>query len=372
MVRLVSAVWKVAPALLLSALGFFLSYILGTNTVIDARNYATQSYLLYAHHIVPQIYPLLSVLSVVPLAVLGVGKPAFLVVPAVAAFLTVVLTYHLSKARYRSRDRAALAAVLAAANPVLVWLSGAHMTETLFTALLALTFLVLVGSKLTARRTFLAGLLSSLAYLARYPGILLFPVIGAWLLLHAKNRRLLAAYFSSLLLVAAYWAANWALFGQPLTTESYSISFIRGGTSLPWQMLIAMGFKVAAGLGLVFGYAAPFLLRRFNRNVRVLLFENPTIFFVVTYAVIHFGYYGILSVSWGFAWSIDHFARYLAPVAPLLLSFARYPSRSRSLNFFLLASLAAAGTAMGLYLANYASLYSQAPVSWSNFLAGLA
>jgi len=363
---------EILAILAIVVINFSVSYYLNTNTIIDERTYAVQSYHFYTDHRLPEIYPLLSILTIVPLILFGVEKLAFLTVPFAATLLTVLLTYHLSMRQFGSKTRGLLASVLVACNPLIVWLSAKHMTENLFALFLVLTFLALVGKEVTSRQAFLAGTFSSLAYLCRYPGLLLFPMMTIWLIQKKTKLRVLIAYLSPLVFVAVYWTMNWMVFGRSLTTESYSFGTllakaeaIRLNFSLP--LLVNMVYKVTSAFGLVFGYAIIFLLS----GMRGIKRTNPIVIFAVAYIVVHLGYYSILSMSWSFAWSIDHVARYLAPISPLALSLSNSTLRFRRYGYPLLLFSCFVGLAMGFYLTYYSNLHSQVPINWEDFLKSL-
>jgi len=363
---------EILAILSIAVINFLVSYYLNANTIIDERTYAVQSYRFYKEYRLPEIYPLLSILTIGPLNLFGVGKPAFLTVPFVATMLTVLLTYHVSMRQFGSKTRGLLASVLVACNPLIVWLSAKHMTENLFALFLVLTFLAFVGKETTSRKSFLAGTFSFLAYLCRYPGLLLFPMMTIWLIQKKTRLRVLIAYLSPLAFVALYWTMNWIVFGRSLTTEAYSFGTllakseaIRLNFSLP--LLASMAYKVISACGLVFGYAIIFLLSGMGGMKRT----NPLVIFAVAYIVVHLGYYSILSLSWSFAWSIDHVARYLSPISPLTLSLSNFALRFRRFGYPLLLLSCSVGLTMGFYLTYYSNLHSQVPISWEDFLKSL-
>jgi len=363
---------KIWIALPISVANFFISYYLNTNTIIDERTYAGQSYRFYRYHELPEIYPLLSILTANFLALFGVEKQAFLAIPFAATLLTVGLTYKLSIRQSGSRITGSLASTLVACNPVLIWLSAKHMTENLFALLLVVTFLMIVGKDVSHRQAFLAGIFSFLAYLCRYPGLILFPVIMVLLILKKATVRVLLAYFLPLTLVAAYWGLNWFVFGRPLTTEAYSFGTLYAKSeainiNLSLPLLGDIAYKVAAAVILVFGYAFIFLFSQVRRTT----LRNPIVLFAVVYVIVHLGYYVILSLSWSFAWSIDHLARYLVPISPSIMSLSCFPSRLLKLNHLLLLFFSFTGILIGAYLTAYSVMHSQVPVSWEDFLKSL-
>jgi len=371
--RLKTFDWKIFIVLAISVANFLASYYLNTNMIIDERTYAVQSYYFYRDRTLPEIYPLLSILTVGPLTLFGVEKQAFLTVPFVATLLTVALTYHLSKKQFGSKARGLLASTLVACNPVVIWLSAKHMTENLFALFLVLTFLMIIGKDVTYRQAFFAGTFSFLAYLCRYPGLLLFPVITIWLIQKKARLRVFLAYLFPVTFVVMYWAVNWFVFRRPLTTETYSFGTLlaKSGTinlNLSLPLLGNMAYKVTAAFILVFGYAAIFLLPQ----ARKMKLANPVALFTIAYIVVHLGYYTLLSLSWSFAWSIDHVARYLVPISPLVMSLSSFTPRVHRFNYVLLLLLCFAGIVMGLYLTNYSNMHSQVPISWEDFIKDIS
>jgi len=338
--------------LVISTLTFIVSYHLNVNTIIDERSYAIQSYLFYKGQAFPRTYPLLSILTAIPLKVFGIAKQSFVAVPLVATLLITVLVYYLSLEQFKSPTRAALSSVLIASNPLLIWLSAKHMTETLFTAFLVITFLIISKEEVSRMDAFLAGVFSSLAYLSRYPGILIFPFVTLYMIKRGMGRRNIASYLAPALFVVVYWVLNGLIFGEYLTTETYSIGYLFAKTGtiafrLDLLLLRNMVYKAVAGVSLLLGYTAIFLFPKIRRS-----FSRPTDLiaaFVILYCIVHLGYYTILSMSWGVAVSIDHFARYLLPIAPLVVTFSDSPFRNNRLTFLFASLSVTAGVIMGFY-----------------------
>jgi hypothetical protein len=355
-----------------SIVNFAISYYLNTNTIIDERMYADQSYQFYKIQKVPAVYPLLPILSAGPLTMLGANKFAFVAVPFVATILTPLFTYRLSLDRLPSHTRAFFASCLVACNPLMIWLSAKHMTENLFTLLLVIVFLSISRKYVSVKRAFLAGLVSFLAYLCRYPGILLFPMILVALIARRTKATVLLSYIAPFTFVVAYWLSNLILFGHPMTTETYSMGTLYAKAQtiiLHWNLdlLGSMTFKVLAALGLVFGPASLLIVRK---NMRINI-SDAAVLFSAAYFIVHLGYYMILSLSWSFAWSIDHFARYIFPISPLIISLSVAPHDNSKTNRFLLLVVCLVGIAMGIYLTIYSNAHSQVPVSWDEFIKNL-
>jgi len=362
--------------LIISTLTFIVSYCLNVNMIIDERGYAIQSCQFYKGREFPRNYPLLSILTWVPLEVFGIAKQSFVVVPFAATLLTTVLVYRLSLRQFKSRGRAVLSSVLMASNPLLIWLSAKHMTETLFTLFLILTFLIVSKEAVSRTEASLAGIFSSLAYLSRYPGILLFPFVTFYMIKRKIDRRNIPFYLMSALLVIVYWLFNRLIFGEYFTTETYSIGYIFEKTgamtfSLDLFLLRNMVYKAVAGASLLLGYTAIFLSPRIRRIFSTRILADPIIAFVIFYSVVHLGYYAILSMSWGVAFSIDHFARYFLPIAPLIIAFSDSPFKNNRLTFFFTSLSCAAGIMLGFYLTQYSNIHSLAPMSWTEFLERL-
>jgi 4-amino-4-deoxy-L-arabinose transferase-like glycosyltransferase len=86
-----------------------------------------------------------------------------------ASALTAVLICLFSLNFYNDNKRATLSALVVVSNPLMVWLSSKHMTETLFTLMLVATFYFITRKDLSLTHALLAGFFSTLAYLTKYP-----------------------------------------------------------------------------------------------------------------------------------------------------------------------------------------------------------
>lgn len=382
-------VWSHRVPLLATAVfvGLFpYAYSLSTNTVLDERIYSTEAFEFYSKGLFPLVYPLLPALTAVSLTVFGLQKHAFIIVPFLSTVIAIWFTYDLSLKLSGDRKRAAIAVFLLISNPVIIWLSTRHMTDTLFTLLTLLVFWSLLRGNLTPRYAFLAGVFSILAYLARYPGLLLFPFIALALALTSRSTRLTSAYLASLILLVPYWLMNAYLFGGFFPTESYSLSFVQPRLDVPASLVLEVGGKILVGLGPIFIntllFIPPFLImairerRRgessnvagyapgFLRHAWLLIFV-----YIVYFSIFQAGYFTLVSFTWGFSVSADHLTRWIGgAVMPLIVQLVRPPSRHNKLNLLLIAVSVIVGIAVGYYLTNYSNLYSHIPVSWTDFL----
>ncbi|MFQ5762698.1 MAG: glycosyltransferase family 39 protein [Candidatus Bathyarchaeia archaeon] len=365
---------------------FTYAYSLSTNTVLDERIYSTEAFELYSKGLFPLVYPLLPALTALSLVVLGLQKHAFIIVPFFSTVIAIWFTYDLSLRLSGDRNRAAISVFLLASNPVIIWLSTRHMTDTLFTLLTLLVFWSLLRKNLTARYAFLGGVFSILAYLARYPGLVIFPFITVALALTSRSKRVTAAYLASLVLLIPYWLVNFYLFGGFFPTESYSLSFVQPRLEVPVSLILEVGGKILVGLGPIFLntvlFIPPFLIMAvrgrgrgrfsnatehttgFLRHAWLLIFV-----YVVYFSVFQAGYFTLVSFTWGFSVSADHLTRWIGgAVMPLIVLLVRPPSRHKKLNLLLILVSVIVGIAVGYYLTNYNNLYSHIPVSWDDFL----
>jgi len=354
---------------------FICAYSLSTYTIIDEREYATQAFQAYWRGRIPRIYPLLPLLSSAFLAICGVTKTAFILTPFLGGLLSILFTYKLSKEVFEDEGKAILGSWLVACNPLLIWLSARHMTETLFTSMLVLTMLLLCRKSRSMGLSLSTGFSSLLAYLSRYAGILLFPYVAGAYLVKRRSLKAILPFSLSVVLLILYWIFNMMTFGVPLTTEFYSFSFLQGqagflSTFPSSQLLGNILSKSIVGCALLLGYSLPFF-----RSVKIGSLSDRgklILCFALLYSLIHVGYYVILSINNGSAWSADHLGRYLLPVTPVFLVLLTSPSSNRRINLMLLALSMIVGISLGLYLAHYSSHHSENPVSWSDFLQRLA
>ena len=363
-----------AVAMVLFAGSFIFSYMLSTYTIVDERVYAKQTFEAYSVGKIPKIYPLLSILSVPFLAIFGVTKASFMLTPFLAGVSSIFLTYRFSVEIFRNERKAILAAWLMACNPLLIWLSARHMTETVFTCILILTMLLASKSSSSISLPLSTGLSSLLAYLSRYPGILLFPYISGLYIIQRKPLKVLLAFFLSIILLMAYWNANTLIFGEALTTESYSFSFLQvsWGSFIPEQnpkLLWNLLTKSTVAFAMFVGYSLPFF---WQTRIRELPKRGKIVIpFILFYGLFNVGYYLVQSLGSGLATSADHLARWLMPITPLVLIFAGLPANRRWINLLSIFFCTVAGISLGLYISYYSSHFSMTPIVWDEFIRSL-
>jgi 4-amino-4-deoxy-L-arabinose transferase-like glycosyltransferase len=337
--------------------------------VFDEYLYCLQALALIHEGSLPTIFPLTPALTAGALFMLGGGKAGFLALNVALGSLLTLPAYQL--ARRLLDDEASLAAAATVAfNPILIWCSAHVLTEPLFT-ILASYFILLALSADRRREALLAGFIAGLAYLCRYPAILLAAVAALHL---ASSRRaaeaaLLAASFTAV--VASWQAAALALTGQAFQTERYSIFMSLGPPPpLSLEALPPMASRAFIGLSIAFLPLVPLAahLKLDARGGRKLLLAAAS-----TWLLVHLGYYAYQSFSsyaaQGYVVAAERVARWSAPITPLAAAALMSGRRSRSLPLATLAS-ALLGSAIGLYLVEYTNQHAMLQLTWEEFLRG--
>ena len=157
--------------------------------------------------------------------------PAARALSLLAGLLTPFATWWLARRLWPDRRVAFVAALAAAASPILIAMSAGVFSEALFTLLLTLAFAACAGPSLADAA--LGGLALGLALLTRGQGLIAIPAL-VWLLLlrpGARARRLaLASAVAALTLVpCAIW--NLRHFGTPLHRELAGMGMWPGANS---------------------------------------------------------------------------------------------------------------------------------------------
>ena len=365
-----------AISLLVNVIGYWIT----TSTIGDERLYLTEAYLLQKYGSFPHIYPFLPLLSSISLLCFGVSKSTFLLVPISASTLLTILVYYFSLNLFNNKRRAIITAFFVISNPLMVWLSPKHMTETLFALMLLATFYFVARNDLSLKQAFIGGLFAVFVYLTKYPGLLIIPFIIISFLWIKKKPRFILAFLLPAFLLILYWMYNNILFGTPFPSEEYSISFVQGLMNVNLQLSFEIIFKILLGLGLLFAYLLPIVIQSietWKRKISYSTFSNLSynkkiiILFIIIYSFIHMGYFILISLSSQIAWSADHLARYLLPIIPLILLFVDFPIKSEGKKTILLIIVMSIGIFMGYYMILYSNVLSQAPLLWEDFLAQL-
>jgi len=252
----------------------------------------------------------------------------------------------------------------------MVFLSSHAMTEPLF----ALTVL---GSYVALRRLVenpslpraaALGVLLYLSYLAKVSAI---PLIAGFLIYAlyrlARSGRLragLAATGITSALIGLWLAAEHAAYHEVATSLRYTSSFVRFShvlQNLSPRLLALTIAKAAAGAILCF---LPYVLlliieAALSRGASIPLdVPREARLGAALYALTVLGYFVALSLGQGYPESIDHMARYLAPLLPLV-RVRRSELRARDV------AILAVSVAAGLYLQVYAAHHALHRLAWS-------
>ena len=267
----------------------------------------------------------------------GISYQSALVPLIIIGSLTIIPVYLLGKRLFDYRT-GVIAAIFIAVNPALWLFSGIPMSETIFTffSLCALYYLSIKREK---RNQFIGGILTGLAYLSRYVGVL---IIVAYIFLIAfeiikkkQARDLLSVclwFIIGLLIVTFPWLLrNTILFGNPLSTRyiadlwrdptSTGISAEYSGTQNIFEYLRTHSFlDVLLRLwGGLFSYA---FLSVFIFPITILFFAIPGFYFAGKRENIRLLYYYLVVYMIFFAWYPTRYHRYLIPLVPLISIFA--------------------------------------------------
>ncbi|MCP8322249.1 MAG: glycosyltransferase family 39 protein [archaeon] len=353
-------------------------YLMATSTVTDERLYMKEAYFIQKNGSFPRVYPFLPILSSMSLTFFGVTKQSFLFIPMLASALTAILIYLFSLNLYNDDKRALLSALILMSNPLMIWLSSKHMTETLFTLMLTATFYLIARENLSLKQAFLGGFFSLLAYLTKYPGLLLISFI-ILSLVWIKRPKILLAFLMPISFLAFYWTYNNLQFGTPFPSEEYSLSMVQGLMNINLKLVLDMIFKIMLGLALLLAYLIPTLIlpiKSLRKKIYSTLsnlpyFKRLIVFFIPFYSLFHIGYYVLLSSVSQIAWSADHVARYLLPIVPLIVLFANFPFKNRSWRIAFAIIIMGIGIILGYYLIIYSNVKAQAPIPWDDFLVQL-
>jgi len=149
----------------------------------------------------------------------------------------------------------------------MLWLGGAGMEATLFLALGLASILSLSGDRV---RPWLSGPLLGLFLLARPTGLVLWAILGAWLVLRKKDRKEVALF----LLVSIVSLAGWSIFSYattghllpPTRAGKLASNLFNAGFSLKGMrgfLLLHLRYLASADSGILylalFGLVAAFL-----------------------------------------------------------------------------------------------------------------
>jgi hypothetical protein len=324
-------------------------------------------------------YPLLSFLAVptvalafvcshflnLPFHYLAAVFSSIIQVPltAVTAGLVVLLSLELGA----TRRGAWLAAVSFAIGTIALVYARTFFAEPLLAFLV--TFSLYLVFRLTPRAILVSGFLTALAVLAKPTGIIVGPILSAYLLAKGGHRwKALVPIGGSIVGFILYATYNQIRFGNPL---QFGQPLAFSLTSLPFGLA---GLLVSPGWGLIWYCPVLFLsIFGFRLAVRSKLFESLTIVAVFSAFLLLHSFWMAWFAGWGWG------PRYLVPAIPSLCSFAGLLAgrgRKALIVLSLVGFLINAPTLVGFYERYFAELSEQgiAPgnqTAWSVPLAPL-
>ncbi|MCC6544973.1 MAG: glycosyltransferase family 39 protein [Nitrospirae bacterium] len=171
--------------------------------------------------VLPPLYPGLSALVSI---FAGNMELSAIIVSAVAGAFLVVPVFYLAKAVYNEKA-AWISSVFIFLSPLLIYWSGAALTEALFTTLFVSGITVCIYAIRSERQTlfFVSGALIGLSYMARVIGLVAIPVVLFWIIYSSVSSVRLAGSYPAQIVRKA--AASSALFflGFILITGVYLI-----------------------------------------------------------------------------------------------------------------------------------------------------
>ena len=186
-----------------------------------------------------------------------------------AGLLTPFATWALARRLWPDRRVAWVAALAAAASPVLIAMSAAVFSESLFTLLLTLAFAACAGASLADAA--LGGLTFGLALLTRGQALIAIPAL-AWLLASrpgGRGRRLALATAAAVITLVPYAMWNLRHFGAPVHRELAGMGMWPGADSFRLMLALdrppgVLAYAIAHPAALVHVYASG--LPRFVRG----------------------------------------------------------------------------------------------------------
>lgn len=188
-----------------------------------------------------------------PVLVAGLSRMTQTSLPAAARLLNVVAAVSLAVLIMLSvrRVTSSLTVMIVIGTLVvfsvpLTFVQTMAWTEPLFITIITALFLLITGPRPSCRNTFLAGLLTAIACLTRYVGILLIPLVAAYLLvvhagtLRSRLKHVLVYALTPCLVLTLYLARNHVVSGTFLGTHAASQTGLKQNldfatyTLLPW------------------------------------------------------------------------------------------------------------------------------------------
>ncbi|QQG39682.1 MAG: glycosyltransferase family 39 protein [Candidatus Aenigmatarchaeota archaeon] len=161
---------------------------------------------------------------------------------------TIPLVY-LAGRRVYGRTEGLMAAAVFASFSQFLFFQSKTLTEPLFTFFFALSLLFLYGHKKIAH-PFLAGVATGLAFMARYPGGILFPIYALWLLKKSGPRSAAAFVSGSLVGLIPLFLLGTAYYGNPFGGLMTSLTIVTGLQPDPWYFYAARAAETFGPLAL--------------------------------------------------------------------------------------------------------------------------
>ena len=328
----------------------------------DERMYVEEAYRFAHFGEVPRVYPLtpmlLSFLTLAPSYAWEALFKGFMVSTCLALALAV----------YRVNGFAS--ALFFSLSPMWVFLSSHVMTEQLF-AFTLLACVALAREFVERPRLLIAtalGLALFLSYLAKASSIPFIAGLAIYLAMEFAKRgkrfaSLTAVALATFLAGVAIWSyLELSTLGSVATSLRYTASFINiHRLSLNPKLLAITLAKLVLGATLcVFPYLAVALRKTLESGLkgalRALELDRCAKLAVALYVATVSTYYIALSLTTETPESIDHIARYLMPILPLI----RIDKTIKPIDIAALALSIAIGT----YLHLYASTHAYNPTTW--------
>jgi len=350
-------------ALAVRIVGAYLTKVL----IFDEWLYCTQAYSFAFKGELPTIFPLTPIIMSLFIKTLGPSKWSYLATTIGMGTILIIPIYKLAS-RYLDKKLSLTVALLTASNPMFIWTSSHALTEPLFMVLL--TSSLLLSLEKEAFKVLIAGLLVGLAYLCRYPALLLVIVVIIHLYREKEIKKMLLYTVSFVTVFVSWQVTSILATGTLLQTEYYSLLYTLGGVhTIDLGAIQPMLFKVSMGLTLMLLPLIPLLpyLKLERENVSLLLQ------LVFLWLLFHLGYYVYQSfntyTSLGQVVASERIARWSSPIFPFI-SIILLRKTGRWFKALLIISVVLS-IAIGLYLVEYTNSHAMLQESWESFLEKL-
>ncbi len=247
--------------------------------------------------------------------IFGVSEMSARIVSAFFGILGVLAIYYLGKYLYNEKT-GLMAAFLLAVTPVHWFLSRMIVADVVLTTLITLTILSFYKAyEKKEKQVLTTGILIGLVTLTKRVGLIVYPIIGCYLLLKerslnwVKNKDLQTMFLISLLLQFPWHIRNLALFRDPLISSNFYVSGFSASNS-PTVLTIfkTLLYTISVPLVVVAPLGIFFMIK--SKKKEHLLVAMPIIVFSVVF------------LFWGGTWI--EAPRYLLPIVPFLAIMGGY------------------------------------------------